>query len=134
MFILQSTPKNTPFIHTLSMVGHTKRQNPRYVKRIRQLMHEQEHRILSLTRQSCKEHPFHSHRMIPITFQKHVSSLLGLRLKIKTCTSIFIFPIPSHNYRSLIPHNLTPKISLINYYKIIFSSSLCQSPKPFSKS
>ena len=88
-----------------SMVGHMVRVHVaepfRYVKRIRQLMHEREHRILSLTRQSCKEHPSHLPRMIPITFQKHISSLLGLRLK--TCTSIFIFQIPSHNYSSLIP-------------------------------
>ena len=88
-----------------SMVGHMVRVHVaepfRYVKRIRQLMHERKHRILSLTRQSFKEHPSHLPRMIPITFQKHISSLLGLRLK--TCTSIFIFQIPSHNYSSLIP-------------------------------
>ena len=70
----------------------TRGRTPRYVKRIRQLMHEQEYRILSLTRQSCKEHPSHLHRMIPITFQNHISSLLGLRLK--TCTFYFYFPNP----------------------------------------
>lgn len=95
------TKKYSIYTYIVNGGSYKKAEPPRYVKRIRQLMHEQEHRILSLTRQSCKEHPFHSHRMIPITFQKHVSSLLGLRLK--TCTSIFIFPIPSHNYRSLIP-------------------------------